>query len=239
MKKIALLLSLGLFTFSCKENLESVVDAQSDSNSMIASLEQSGVKLFKKEIVVFDKTKNNSITLLVASKNNLDLVRHFNMVEMVLDLEENISEGVSGNNNIVQSGSENKTEDGIFTEVIAKKFIGSPKFYTIHFKLKNKNARKNAVLAGYTQQDWFTSATGDNWARVTRSDMSQTVDENSVNYEILKKEHWYNGSYSLVISGYLYQGGNPSYAQANDSNAHKWGIRVRHNYWNYSVTCGN
>lgn len=239
MKKIALLLLLGLFMFSCKDSLKTVVDTQKEDKSMISTLEQSGVKLFKKEVVVFDESKTNSITLLVATRNNLELEKHFAKIKMSLTLDEEISESNVSNTNRPQLELLNKTEDGIFTEVVSKKFINNPKSYTIHFKLKDSNARKNSQLAGYTQSDWFTSSIGDNWARVTRSDMLQTVDDNSVNYEILKKANWYNGSYSLVISGYLYQGGNPSYAQANDNNAHRWGIRVRHNYWNYSVTCGN
>lgn len=252
MKKIALLLSLGLFTFSCQEKIDDAFNLKNKDNggenSKIFEVEQAGTVLFKKEVVVFDANKANTITLLVASPVENDLNDYLKNMVFTLNVFENIGE-VKLNNNPLENtvpgkGIEpqvNVKYKEIYIETISKKFESGKSVYSLNFKKNTKNLRPELTYGAWQYKTWHDSNLFDDWIMVTRSSPGgTTVLENSIKIEFQYRNcglcGWRNDWDKNTT---IYEWSSPQYAISN-VDARQLGAHVFHNnYGNYTVVCGN
>jgi hypothetical protein len=252
MKKIAFLLLFGLLTISCQEKIHEAFKLKEKDNigenSKIYEVEQSGTVLFKKEVTVFDATKANTITLLVASPIEKDLNDYLKNMIFTLNVFEDISEvklekdpqGNTAPSKTVEQPTNVKYKE-IYIETISKKFESGKSIYSLNFRTNFKNLRPELKYGPWEYKTWHSSNLFDDWITVTRRSVGgPTVLENSIKIEFQYRNcglcGWRNDWGKNTT---IYEWSSPQYATSN-VDARQLGADVFHNnYGNYSVVCGN
>jgi hypothetical protein len=236
MKKTLIILStLLVFLYSCKdkENILELDIPKTDPESKIADLENSGIKLFKRNLKIADATGDNFVIVQVASENESTLNNYLQGTTFRLTLGDvfqkidNIQSSTSTN---IKPSTDNID---IYDVVLFKKIDSKYKSYTIKYQHSTqKNARIKDVN-NYTKNTWHESNRFDDWMNVTWFSVGASEEVLTLIWKHLNCAlcSWDTDDYVGLYAG------NQSSTHSPD--ARRLGCRVHHNFYNYNVTYGN
>jgi hypothetical protein len=249
-KLVTSLVLLVSLMFSCQKQIDllSGENPNSEVSSMISDIEKSGTKLFKKEVIIYDSSKLNSINLLVAAHSQSDLDNYLAQVTIELTLFKN---GNLNNYELEKTTLNEKTDNlsskdepikRIYTEVVSKNFKETFKMYSLNFKQSTKNKKSLKVqdqFSPWSSNDFHQSNRFDDWIKVTRNYTGVGSLDNSIHTRMYYKScalcFWQEEESKLKV---IYAEDSDQ-SNSSTTDARRLGTRVLHNYYNYTVTCGN
>ncbi len=207
MKKIVLSTMGALFMtalmLSCDQSKETGITptnakAQEEPLSVIDQMEkEEGIKFFKRDVTLTDKTTGNKILMRVAAKNNDLLEQHLTTFEYSVTTllrndmrpaKEAISLSSVFKGNRISSTTP-ELHSGIMTEILNTQISGEAVGYSIKVSPKEIKATNGKVLAGST----YWEHTSMNWPeRIDISVENGALGVRSIDVGLEKKDRWYD-----------------------------------------------
>lgn len=247
MKK-SIIIGLTACLFSCQSTEDTPLQTETKEYlSKIEELEASGVKLYKKELKLYDITKKNSIKLTLASENEAFLSDYINNTDKILKVYKSSSELLSSSSQ--PQGT--KTDTGhlpeepefmLYEVVTAKDLEPNVKAYGVSYVAKSVQNKNGARLAefGHPYGTWHESNRFDDWMRVEWNYTGNTNE--GVTSQFLWRDcalcGWQTESFTVSLNSTATTG-LPEYYVYGSRDARRLALRVWHSYYNYNWTSGN
>lgn len=237
MKNFTLILFLCSVIFSCSkvDSPNPNLKIFNDELTMINEVENSGTKLFKREIEVFDDKKLNSVKILVAAKAEKTLQSYLQS-KFTLTLNEAFQQNTAKDSPNKTDEAEQKEDysNAVFHVINNVNFKEEVKSYSIDVQpSKKSDMQKNAKINAYSYETWWETPLHPvsitvSWKPITNSNNAIYY---SMRYRTCGLCSWQNPPGE---SGTL-DGVNITTATYTKE-TRRLGTWVSHNWVNYSVT---
>lgn len=243
MKK-ALMILFSMAVLSCSNDKVEFVDPHIESDrSMIEELEIQGIKLFKRDIIVKDKSGMNEIILQFAAESEEVLDHYMGRLDVGLsvfktkvkrsDLQLDDQE-LQETSSSEFSRDYNSKDMIVYQQILSKKFENEIEHFSLSYSFRKSSAR---TTDGWSLSHWQESNVHDNWMKVTIIPMYPIESSNS----IMAAFKYRKSALSLNWKDdgeYILQGGGPTKRNYYRSGERRLAVRVSHNYYNFIVEYG-